>query len=190
MDDPAGSTLLYRATIRDEAAWRRLVDLFTPLVGHWCRRAGVPDSAVADVTQDVFQAVWAGLTGYRKDDGPFRSWVRGITRYKIADHFRVAAKAPISVGGSDGQTLLGQVPDPETVSFEEVNESAVLSRRGLELLQGEFEVRTWQAFWRTAVDGRSAAETAAELGMTTGAVRVAKSRVLRRLREELGDILD
>jgi RNA polymerase sigma-70 factor (ECF subfamily) len=51
----------------------------------------------------------------------------------------------------------------------------------------EFEERTWQAFWRTAVDGRSAADVGAELGMTPGAVRVAKSRVLHRLREELGD---
>jgi RNA polymerase sigma-70 factor (ECF subfamily) len=63
-----------------------------------------------------------------------------------------------------------------------------LFRRGLELIRREFEVRTWQAFWRTAVDGRATADVAAELGMSPGAVRVAKSRVLQRLRSELGDI--
>ena len=63
-----------------------------------------------------------------------------------------------------------------------------LFRRGLALIRTEFEDRTWQAFWRTAVDGLSASEAGRELNMSPGAVRVAKSRVLQRLREELGDL--
>jgi RNA polymerase sigma-70 factor (ECF subfamily) len=64
---------------------------------------------------------------------------------------------------------------------------SALLRRGLELIRGEFEPRTWQAFWLTAVEGRSPKDVAHELGMSDGAVRVAKSRVLHRLRTELGD---
>ena len=59
--------------------------------------------------------------------------------------------------------------------------------RALALIRGEFEERTWGAFWRTAVEGRAAKDVGAELGLSAGAVRVAKSRVLHRLREELGD---
>jgi RNA polymerase sigma-70 factor (ECF subfamily) len=57
------------------------------------------------------------------------------------------------------------------------------------LIRNEFEERSWQAFWRMAVGGRTANDVAAELSMSPGAVRVAKSRVLRRLREELGDFM-
>jgi len=59
----------------------------------------------------------------------------------------------------------------------------------LELVRGEFEERTWQAFWRAAVQGQAPADIATDLGMSPAAVRKVKSRVLRRLREELGDLI-
>jgi RNA polymerase sigma-70 factor (ECF subfamily) len=65
------------------------------------------------------------------------------------------------------------------------HEEAGFLRAAIALIRGEFEPRTWQAFWLTAVEARSPGDVAAELGMTAGAVRVAKSRVLKRLREEL-----
>ena len=55
--------------------------------------------------------------------------------------------------------------------------------------RAEFHDRTWRAFWLTAVEGRPANDVAAELAMTPVAVRVAKSRVLQRLREALGDLI-
>jgi RNA polymerase sigma-70 factor (ECF subfamily) len=70
---------------------------------------------------------------------------------------------------------------------EDEGERALFAR-ALDLIRGEFEERTWSAFWRTAVDGRAAKDVGADLGMSAGAVRVAKSRVLRRLRQELGDL--
>jgi RNA polymerase sigma-70 factor (ECF subfamily) len=61
--------------------------------------------------------------------------------------------------------------------------------RALEQVRGHFDERTWQAFWLTAIDGRSPTDLAGELGMTAGNIRQAKSRVLRRIRQELGDLL-
>ena len=63
-----------------------------------------------------------------------------------------------------------------------------LLRRALDLVRVEFEPATWRAFLLTAVDGRPAPEAAAELGVSAAAVRQAKSRVLRRVRQELGDL--
>ena len=63
-----------------------------------------------------------------------------------------------------------------------------LLRKALESIRGEFHERTWQAFWGVVVEGRTAADVAADLDMKPGAVRVAKSRVLLRLRRELGDL--
>jgi RNA polymerase sigma-70 factor (ECF subfamily) len=93
------------------------------------------------------------------------------------------------VGGTDAQVRLAHLPVP--VPAEETSagaEESSLFRRALNLIRTEFEERTWKAFWGTAVDGRSPLDLGAELGMTPGAVRVAKSRVLHRLRQELGDL--
>src|SRR5205085_537845 len=95
---------------------------------------------------------------------------------------------PRAAGGTEAKVWLSQVPEPPDDGEEA--ENAVyrqLFHRALELIQAEFEESTWRAFWRVVVDGRSPQETAAELGMSPGAVRVAKCRVLHRLRQELGD---
>ena len=65
-----------------------------------------------------------------------------------------------------------------------------LFARAIALIRGEFEERTWAAFWRTVVEGQPAKDVGADLSMSPGAVRVAKSRVLHRLREELGDLME
>jgi RNA polymerase sigma-70 factor (ECF subfamily) len=87
--------------------------------------------------------------------------------------------------------MLSQVPN--TLPVEEngapAEAESELLHRALEMIRGEFEPKTWQAFWQTAVEGRAAADVAADLGMTPGAVRVAKSRVLHRLRADLGELL-
>ena len=80
---------------------------------------------------------------------------------------------------------------PEHLSDQDDDASAVsqLYRQALDYVRGEFTERLWQAFWLTAIEERLPADVAAELGMTPAAIRQAKSRVLRRLKEELGDIL-
>ena len=98
------------------------------------------------------------------------------------DHFRRR--------GHEAGAPLPETPAPEAAESADPEEAEALRRlflRGLDLIRGEFEERTWQAFWRTAVEGRAPRDVAVEMSMTSGAVRVAKSRVLQRLREELGD---
>jgi DNA-directed RNA polymerase specialized sigma24 family protein len=99
---------------------------------------------------------------------------------------------PVAQGGTDAQHQFANVPEeaPLELEADEEHDSALIVRRAAELLQHEFEQRTWQAFWQAAMAERTAAEIAAELGMTTNAVYLAKSRVLRRLREELANMLD
>lgn len=206
-------SLIQRVRADEADAWDRLVSLYAPLVAHWCRRSRLPDEDLADVFQEVFQAVASHIAAFRNDRArdTFRGWLRTITLNKINDHFRKQRQEPRGVGGSEALERMAQLPDParadqpssgtssasaagSSAAEEDASAEAVIERqlfqRGLELIRSEFEPRTWQAFWRTAVDGRSAPEVAAELSMSPGAVRVAKSRVLRRLRAELGDIWD
>ena len=191
-----GSTsrsLLAGARLAVPAAWERLVRLYTPLVASWCRRWGVVEHDVVDLLQDVFLSVADNLERFRKDRpvDTFRGWLFTITRNKVRDHFRRRAAEPIAVGGSEALLKLNQILDPD-VSGEPLplTDDGILDellRKALESIRNEFHDRTWHAFWGVVVIGRTASDVAADLEMTPGSVRVAKSRVLLRLRRELGD---
>jgi RNA polymerase sigma-70 factor (ECF subfamily) len=185
-------SLLERLKADDPAAWDRLVALYAPLVYRWCRRAGLPEQEIADVFQDVFHAVATHIVAFRREakGDTFRGWLRTITRNKVHDHFRRLGREPCGAGGTEAQLRFSRLPDAQAEGDDSDQGPADngLFRRALEMLRGEFEERTWRAFLLTAVDDRAAPEVAQELGMSPGAVRVAKSRVLRRLREELGEI--
>ena len=188
-------SLLARVQANDAAAWDRLVALYAPLVLAWCRRWDLQDQDAADVFQEVFQAVASHIATFHRDrpGDTFRGWLRTITGNKVRDHFRRLGRDPQGAGGTDALSRLNQLPAPlpssENVPAESSDDGG-LFRHALELIRDQFEERTWQAFWRTAVDGCAAKDVAADLGMSPGAVRVAKSRVLQRLREELGDLIE
>jgi RNA polymerase sigma-70 factor (ECF subfamily) len=195
--EPPSSTatrrsLLDGARARDAAAWERLVALYAPLVLSWCRAWGLRDDDAADVIQEVFQAIATHLGGFRRERAgdTFRGWLRTIARNKVNDHFRRTKREPTGVGGSEARALLLQVPGAEPADGSGPADAAEceLLHRALEMIRSEFEPRTWEAFWQTAVEGRAAADVAADLGMSPGAVRVAKSRVLHRLRADLGEL--
>jgi RNA polymerase sigma-70 factor (ECF subfamily) len=187
------SSLLRRVKGSDQQAWRDLTDIYAPLVYSWARQAGLQEADAADVLQETFRSVVLRISSFHKE-GPedsFRGWLWTITRNKIRDHFRaVAVRAP-AVGGTDQRIALEALPaqPPELSGDTESNSRSdvYLSQRLLNHVQAEFEPRTWQAFWATAVDNRPAANVAAELQMSIGAVYMAKSRVLKRLRQELGE---
>jgi RNA polymerase sigma-70 factor (ECF subfamily) len=186
-------SLLDRVKADDAAAWDRLVGLYAPLVYRWCRRWDLPEQEIADVFQDVFQAVAAHIAGFRRERSgdTFRGWLRTITQNKVRDHFRKRGREPDGAGGTEAQLRFARLPDaqpPEDDDSGEDRGDRSLFGRALDLIRDEFEERTWRAFWLTAVEERAPTEVAHELGMSPGAVRVAKSRVLRRLREELGEL--
>jgi RNA polymerase sigma-70 factor (ECF subfamily) len=182
-------TLLDRVKADDPQAWRRLVHLYGPLIYRWCRRCRLGAEDAADVSQEVFRTVAARVGGFRRDrpGDSFRGWLWTITRHKIGDYLRRRERQPAAAGGSDAQMRLQQVPE-QLSGEEEAADVTGLVHRALDLVRAEFEERTWRAFWRVAVQGLSPRVVAADLGVTPDAVRMAKSRVLRRLREELPEL--
>jgi RNA polymerase sigma-70 factor (ECF subfamily) len=182
-------SLLERVRRNDQEAWRRLLDLYGPLVRFWCGRAGVLAADTEDVAQEVFAAAAAGLAGFRRDrpGDTFRGWLRGITRNQVLLYLRRNGGRPQAVGGSEALQNPQQVADPLA---EEAAEIGLVYRRALQQARGEIEERTWQAFWLTVVEDRSPAALTAELGMEPAAIRQAKARVLRRLKQTLGDLLE
>lgn len=186
-------TLLQRLRANDGEAWRVMVQLYTPLVRHWAIRGGVRGTDVEDVAQEVLQAAATHMENFRREKpgDSFRGWLRGITRNMVLQHFRKSGRNPRGSGGTDALVQLQEVAETPTQDTDEdpAEELDGLRRRALELVRSEFEERTWRSFWLTVVEGRSPADIAAEMGVTPTAIRMAKSRVLRRLKEEFGDLI-
>jgi RNA polymerase sigma-70 factor (ECF subfamily) len=186
-------SVLERARTHDPKAWHRLVDLYQPLVRFWCGRTGLHGPDAEDITQEVFAAVAANLAGFRRDrpGDTFRGWLRIITRNQMLAHVRREQGKVQAEGGSDAWRKLQQFPDLLAGSeAEEQTEMTQVYRRALEQVRAQFEERTWQAFWQTVIDGKSPAALTGLLEMSPASIRQAKSRVLRRLRDELGELLE
>lgn len=194
LGDP-GSTatsLLERVKRQEPDAWQRLVTLYGPLIYGWARRARASPEDAADVVQEVFRAVVEHVGEFRRDrpGDTFRGWLWTITQNKLRDQWRRRVGRAEATGGTDAQERLQEVPaEPESTSGASVSAAppGSLLRRALDLIRAEFEERTWRAFWGVVVEGKAPAEVATDLGMSANAVYVARSRVLRRLREEMGD---
>jgi RNA polymerase sigma-70 factor (ECF subfamily) len=187
-------SLLQRVRANDQEAWRQLVHLYTPLVCHWCGREGISSQDTDDLVQEVFQAASQGLARFRHDrpGDSFRGWLRGITRVQILVYHRRTSSQPQAPGGTDALKRLQGLPANPSEQDEDDHPTQLraLYHRALALVQNEFEERTWRMFWQTAVNGRSPVDVAADLGASPAAVRKAKSRVLHRLKEQLGDVMD
>lgn len=192
---PTSLSLVERVRHNDAQAWERLVRLYSPLVYTWCRQHGLSAHDAADAMQEVFRAVYRTIGKFRRErpGDSFRGWLWTITRNKTRDHFRAVATRPSPAGGTDAQMRFSELPEEEpptdpSVAAGDGRNSPFFG--ALELVKAEFEERTWQAFWRATVDEQPTSTIAEDLEMSVNAVRLAKSRVLRRLRSELEGLVD
>ena len=165
-----------------------MVSLYGPLIYYWCRSADVGPDDTADLVQEVFRKVHGAIGRFRREHegDTFRGWLRVLTRNTILDHARRAPPTPR--GGTTAHVQLQQLVDPELTESDAEPAYSDLTQRALDAIRGGFSDRVWMAFEQTVLQERLPRDVADELGMSYEAVRQAKSRVLRRLREELGDI--
>ena len=185
------STLLVRLRdAKDQDAWHQFIEIYRPLVYGYCRKRGLQDADAADVTQDVLQAVSANMPRFEYDraKGTFRAWLFTVVRSKLCN---AISKQKRQVRGS-GQTavqemLAAQPSEEETIQWDRDHEQR-LFEWAAEQVRPNCEASTWQAFWQTAVESKPAQEVADKLGMTPGAVYIAKCRVLKRMKETLARV--
>lgn len=183
-------SLIERARRLDPDAWQRLCAVYGPVVYRWARAKGLQATDAADIGQEVFRTVAARIGLFRRDrpGDTFRGWLWTITHHKLGDYFRSRNNGPRATGGSTAQLQLNGQADAASFDFSAADDNDAeceILHRTLAQIRLEFEPRTWDAFWRTTAEGRSIDQTATELGLTPGAVRQAKYRVLRRLRDEM-----
>ncbi len=190
----ASSTLLDQLRARQPEAWGRFVRIYSALIYGWCRRSGLPAEDSADVLQEVLLAVLRHLADFHRDriGDSFIGWLAAITRNKVRDHCRRRHGLPDARGGSTAQRQMGEIAavaeQSEVFIRPDAQTAAWLSHGALELIRAEFEPQTWEAFRRTTLERQRAADVAADLQLSVAAVYTAKSRVLRRLRQTLGQL--
>ena len=173
---------------RDSGAWSQFVAIYSPLVYRYARRRGLQPSDAADVTQDVFRAVTRSIRRFDYDcqKGTFRSWLMTVARSKLHDFYTKRNAESEPAGGDEAQKLLEQQPSPEDEdAFVESEHRRCVFDWAVEQIRVDFQPSTWQAFWQTSVEGKETKQVADDLGMTVGAVYIARSRILARLKEKI-----
>ncbi len=178
---------------RDREAWGQFVDLYAPLVYKMARRRGLQDADACDLTQDVLRSVMGavGRLDYDRNKGTFRGWLFTVTRNALNTFLEAQRRVPRAGGDPGVQERLEHrsAPDEESAAWDREYQERLVTCAA-EQVRPSFEAATWQAFWQTAVEGRPGKEVAARLGMTVGAVYIAKSRVLTRIKACVAQLLD
>jgi RNA polymerase sigma-70 factor (ECF subfamily) len=172
----------------DQGAWREFVELYGPLIYRFAVKRGLQDADASDLTQIVFEAVGGEIRrlDYDRRQGLFRGWLFGVVRNQLHNLMRREGRSPRGTGDTSVQDLLERQPERATdEALWEVEYERRMFLWAAERVRGSFQNSSWQAFWETAVEGKSAQDAATALGLTIGAVYTAKSRVLDAIKREI-----
>lgn len=187
-----GSLIVRLADGRDARDWEEFVEIYAPLVFRFARRRGLQEADAADVTQEVLSAASRALKRgkYDRRRGTFRGWLLTIARNEVHTLLASRQRREQAGGGTTAQVRMAAVAaEEEDASWEADYEQRLLAWAA-ERVKEEVQPATWRAFERTALEQASGETVAAELGISIGAVYLAKSRVMKRLRELVREIDD
>jgi RNA polymerase sigma-70 factor (ECF subfamily) len=172
---------------QDAESWQTFVEIYAPLIYRHCRRRGLQDADAADVGQEVLAQVAHSIRTfeYQPERGRFRDWLGTVTRGKLVRWQEKRAREADAAGGGDSRDVLGGTAAPVADTDWSAEFNAHLLQAALGRIRPHFEPVSWRAFERVWVDNRPAAEVAGELNLPIASIYVAKSRVLKQLREEI-----
>ena len=187
------SLLVRLKTPRDERAWSEFVEIYEPLIHRLAYARGVQGADADDLAQDVFCAVAGAIEKWDPDParGSFRAWLSRIARNLIINLLAARGRqtANFGTGGTEMVEFLKAQPadDADSALFD-IEYRRLVFTLAAQRARAHFQETTWKAFWLTGVEGRDPSVVAAELGLTPGALYVARSRVMARLRQEIDQI--
>lgn len=178
----------------ESESWKRLVELYAPLIKIWMRKYEVQESDAEDIVQEVLLAVSKDLAKFehKGQPGAFRAWLKGILVNRLRNFWRARDRRREVRGGSEIDQRLAELENPSSELsrlWDDEHDRYVL-RQLLKLAQPHFAPNTWTAFYRVALNGESPRDVATDMRISLNAVVTAKSRVLRRLRQEAEGLVD
>jgi RNA polymerase sigma factor (sigma-70 family) len=184
---PTHASLLVRLRDpQDRTAWTRFVEIYGPAIYSYARGQGLQDADAVDLCQDVLSAVAGAAHRLEYDParGTFRSWLFTVVRRKLSNWRRAQRSRPCASGDTATHQFLDQVPEPEPLQSDWDNEwEERLYAWACAQVRQQVTEATWEAFWRTAIEGQPGKQVAAELDLSLAAVYHARSRVTARLKE-------
>ncbi len=186
------SLILKLRDLDDSSAWREFVELYEPLIRGTARKRGLQEADANDFCQDVLRAVAQSVQRWDPELGSFRGWLNGLARNLLINMLSRKQHLPRGSGATSVHQILEAKPavDPAAAAVFEIEYRRRLFQWSAESIKSEFSNKTWQAFWKTAVEDLPPSQVADELGSSVGAVYVARCRVLARLKKKLEDIGD
>lgn len=185
------SLLLRIRDAGDDGAWREFVAIYTPLLYAYFERAGLQAADAADLAQEVMRIMAMRASEFEYDPalGTFRGWLLGVARNRLRKFQEQRQRHPLAGGPTTVERLLQPLAAVEDEARWDMEYHRRLFAWAAQAVRPEFEPTTWRAFWATAVEEKSGRETAEMLGLSVGAVYVARSRVLSRLKRKVAETL-
>ncbi len=193
MTDTPLSLLQRLSSQSDESDWRRLFEIYAPLIRRWLAGYGVTETEAEDLMQDVFQALLREIGSFKHNGhtGAFRRWLKLMIVHRLKGFWR-ARKMESRASGEDAEVILRSMEDPASnpnLAWDQEHDAYVVNAL-LKLVEPHFTISTWQAFRMQVLDGNKARDVANQLGITINAALIAKSRVMKALREELAGLIE
>ena len=175
-------------------AWSKLVPIYSKFINSWLRQCGIADNDIPDLTQDVMVGLVKKLPDFNHNGrtGAFRSWLKSITINNCRRYWDSKRKMLPMSGNQAATTFIDQLADGNSElsqQWDREHDQQVLQGI-LQMIRGEFNKPTLDAFWRVAIQGEPAKAIAQDLKISVGQVYKFKFRVMRRLEEEAQVFLD
>lgn len=191
-DDATPHSLIDGMRNEDPQAWCRLAQIWTPLIYTRCRRHGLNPEDAEDVTQNVLIRIFAGFSKFHRDGSKhrFRFWIATITRNALADFFKLRKSHPVAAGGSDARQVMESQPDPAAQDDSDWCGPPQVVAQAMRIVERDVAANSWRAFQLVQFKNLTPRQTAEQLGISEGAVRVANHRIRERLRTELQGMLE
>jgi len=167
----------------DESAWETFVELYTPLMFYWARKVGLNQADAADLVQEVLSIVFRRLPDLKYDrQGSFRGWLRTVTLNKFREQRRKKT-LPLATSSESLMAQLASVPQAE--STWDIDYGRMLLKQAMAQMECDFEPATWQALKAVMSQTSTVDQAAKKFDVSPWTIYSARSRMMRRLREQL-----
>lgn len=178
----------------DHAAWSQFAEIYEPLIARMATQMGMQPADVAESTQEVLMHLTSVVRQWRPREqaGSFRSWLRQVARNVMIRFLQTRDYRCMGTGDTgvhlnlaENSDRLGHESQLYDIEFRHQVFGWVVNK-----IENDFQRPTWQAFWLTMVENQPIKDVATDLKISVGAVYIARSRVMRRLQNEVKKLID
>ncbi len=177
----------------DPRAWQEFVRFYAPPLMAFVKRLGLADADAADAVQETLVAVYTMFRDlpapFDRTKGRFKSWLRAVAQHKVRDMQRRWVRAGRAAGLEPLERMAAQADRPEAEQAFEIEWQRTLLARALERVIRETDPAVYQAFELYTLHSQPADKVAKLLGTTRNAVYISKTRVLKRVRAVLAELI-